>query len=107
MADQVIRDNFKSFNSVEVKNYFVKHSVKQSFILPASPLWAGFYKRLVQSVKSTLHKTLGKLFLTFEEMQTILCEIEYLIKCRPLVYTRVLTRIYINSVTFVVWKKFN
>ena len=107
MADQVIRDNFKSFNSVEVKNYFVKHSVKQSFILPASPLWAGFYERLVQSVKSTLHKTLGKLFLTFEEMQTILCEIEYLIKCRPLVYTRVLTRIYINSVTFVVWKKFN
>ena len=36
MTNQVINDNFKIFNSVEVKNYFVKHGVKQSFILPAS-----------------------------------------------------------------------
>ena len=86
MPDRVISDNFKTFNSVEVKNYFVKHGVKQSFILPASPWWGGFYERLVRSVKLTLRKTLGKSFLTFEELQTILCEIEYLINCRPLVY---------------------
>ena len=55
--------------------------------MPASPWWGGFYERLVRSVKLTLRKTLGKSFLTFEELQTILCEIEYLINCRPLVYT--------------------
>ena len=87
MPDRVISDNFKTFNSVEIKNYFVKHGVKQSFILPVSPWWGGFYERLVRLVKSTLRKTLGKSFLTFEELQTILCEIEYLINCRPLVYT--------------------
>lgn len=32
MPDQVISDNFKTLNSVEVKNCFVKHGVKQSFI---------------------------------------------------------------------------
>ena len=47
----------------------------------------GFYERLVRSVKLTLRKTRGKSFLTFEELQTVLCEIEYKINCRPLVYT--------------------
>ena len=37
MPDRVICDNFKTFKANEVKNYFVNHSVKQSFILPASP----------------------------------------------------------------------
>ena len=86
MSDQVIGDNFKTFNSVKVKYYFVKPGVKQSFILPASPWWGWFYKRLIRSVKLTLRKTLGKSFLTFEELQTILCKTEYLINCRPLVY---------------------
>ena len=47
MPERVIRDNFKTSNSVEVKNYFVKHGVKQSFILPASPWWGDFFERLV------------------------------------------------------------
>ena len=51
MPDRVISDNFKTFKANEVKNYFVNHSVKQSFILPASPWWGGFYERLVRSVK--------------------------------------------------------
>ena len=87
MPDRLTSDNFKTFNSVEVKNYFVKHGVKQSFILPASPWWGGFYERLLRSVKLTLLKTFGKSFLTFEELETILCEIEYFINCRALVYT--------------------
>ena len=47
MPDQVISDSFKAFNSVEVKNYFVKYGMNQSFIFPASPWWGGFYEGLV------------------------------------------------------------
>ena len=61
--------------------------MKQSLILPASPCWGGFYEKLVQQVKLTLRNTLGKSFLTFEELQTIHCENEYLINCTPLVHT--------------------
>ena len=57
MPDRVISDNFKTFKANEVKNYFVNHSVKQSFILPASPWWGSFYERLVRSVKLALKKT--------------------------------------------------
>ena len=55
--------------------------------MPASSWWGGFYERLVRSVKLTSRKTLEKSFLSFEELQAILCEIEYLINCRSLVYT--------------------
>ena len=86
MPDHVISENFITFNSVEVKSYFAKCGVKQSFILPASLWWDDFYERLVLSAKLILRKTLGKSFLRFAELRTILCKIEYLINCRPLVY---------------------
>lgn len=55
-----------------------KNDVKQKFILPASPWWGGFYERLIRSVKITLKKTIGKALLSYEELETILCEIEAL-----------------------------
>ena len=60
--------------------------VTQKFILPASPWWGGFYERLVRSVKTCLKKTIGRAFMTFEELQTILCEIEAAINNQPLAY---------------------
>ena len=70
-----------------MKKFVLLQSVKQRFILPASPWWGGFYKRLqVRTVKACLKKTLGKAFVTFEELQTILCEIEVAMNNRPLAY---------------------
>ncbi|XP_065682359.1 uncharacterized protein LOC136095557 [Hydra vulgaris] len=74
--DLIISDNFKTFISKEVKNFMMKNDVQQKFILPASPWWGGFYERLVRSVKSTMKKTIGKSLLSYEELETILCEIE-------------------------------
>ena len=41
---------------------------------------------MVRTVKACLKKTLGKAFVTFEELQTILCEIEVAMNNRPLAY---------------------
>ena len=60
--------------------------IKQKFILPASPWWGGFYERLVRSVKSSLRKILGLSYLTYEEIKTILIEVEGTINTRPLTY---------------------
>ena len=85
--DITINDNFKTFKSSNVKKYMLYQGVRQQFILPASPWWGGFYERLVRSVKISLKKVLGKALLTYEELETVLCEIESVINNRPLFYT--------------------
>ena len=82
----IIHDNFKTFKSLDVKRFMLYHGIEQTFILPLSPWWGGFYERLVRTVKSSLKKILGKSFATFEELQTILCAVEAVIISRPLVY---------------------
>ena len=82
----IVNDNFKTFKSDPVKRYMNVHGISRNYILPASPWWGGFYERLVRSVKSALKKTLGKTLLTYEELETVLCEIEESINSRPLIY---------------------
>lgn len=86
LPKRIIHDNFKTFRSDDVKNFMLNHGVTQQFILPASPWWGGFYERLVRTVKSTLRKTLRKSSLTFEQLQTVLCEVEAVVNNRPLTY---------------------
>ena len=86
IPDVVINDNFKTFRSTDVKQYMLRQGIKQQFILPASPWWGGFYERLVRIVKSCLKKTLARRYTTFEELQTILCDVEIAINNRPLAY---------------------
>lgn len=82
----VVHDNAKTFLAKEVKTFLTQRGIEQKFILPASPWWGGFYERLVRSVKLSLRKTLGRSLVTYEELQTLLCQIEAVVNCRPLTY---------------------
>ena len=46
----------------------------------------GFYERLIQSVKRCLRKSLGRTILNFDQMNTLLVEIEGILNSRPLTY---------------------
>ena len=46
----------------------------------------GFYEILVGITKIALKKTIGKLYLTHTQLQTIITEVEVVINSRPLVY---------------------
>ncbi|GFY11899.1 integrase catalytic domain-containing protein [Trichonephila clavipes] len=67
-----------------VQNFIAKERIIWQNIIEKSPWWGGFYERLVRSVKESLHKVLGKAILSFEEMTTILTEIEAVLNLRPL-----------------------
>ena len=86
VPDLIVSDNAKTFRSTEVARYMLQCGITQRFILPASPWWGGFYERLVKSVKTSLKKILGKSLISFEELQTVLCDVETVINTRPLVY---------------------
>ncbi|KAK6728883.1 hypothetical protein RB195_006131 [Necator americanus] len=45
-------------------------------ITPYIPWKEGFYERLIKSIKHSLYKTVGKAVLSFDELSTILIEIE-------------------------------
>lgn len=57
-----------------------------NFIPERSPSWGGWWERLIQVVKRSLKKTIGRTFLTFTELHTVLIEIEGAINERPLTY---------------------
>ena len=91
----MISDNAKSFKkTAEDLNCRITRSPTQQFIednkitwlfyLEKSPWWGGFIERMVGSVKSVLRKTLYRSFLSYDEMTTLLKQIESILNSRPI-----------------------
>ena len=55
-----------------------------SFIPPYSPNFGGLWKAEVKSTKYHLRRVIGNQQLTFEQMTTLLCEVETCLNSRPL-----------------------
>ena len=51
-----------------------------------TPWHRGFFERIARSTKTLLRKTLQTAKLTYEELQTVLYEVEQLINNRPITY---------------------
>jgi hypothetical protein len=81
-----ISDNAKCFIGNELKRYLKLHEIEWKFILGVSPWWGGFYERMIQTVKRALRKVLRRTSTTYDELLTIVIEIEAVINCRPLCY---------------------
>nr|XP_042900348.1 uncharacterized protein LOC122269764 [Parasteatoda tepidariorum] len=85
-TDKELQRLFDILENSEFKNFLAAKRISWKFIVQLAPWWGGFYERLVKSVKEPLKKILRKALLNFEEMTTILTEIETIVNLRPLSY---------------------
>ncbi|GFV12674.1 integrase catalytic domain-containing protein [Trichonephila clavipes] len=75
-------------NIYESMDFYITadEGIHWKFIVERAPWWGGFYERLVKTIKDPLRKILGRALLTFEELSTILSEVEVIVNHRPLTY---------------------
>ena len=78
------REITKLMNDPGVKQYFDNARMKWTLNLEKAPWWGGIFERLVRSVKRCLKKTIGGATLTYEELLTVVVEVEMILNCRPL-----------------------
>ncbi|XP_054259920.1 uncharacterized protein LOC128984608 [Macrosteles quadrilineatus] len=81
-----LNKNLKSLNWTEIQNTFSLNAIVWKFIPPASPWWGGFWERLIGILKGLLRRNLGNSSLTYEEINTLVCECEGIMNRRPLTY---------------------
>ncbi|XP_068148360.1 uncharacterized protein [Drosophila tropicalis] len=67
-----------------VSKALADQGIKWNFIPPYSPHWGGKWESAVRSVKLHLRRVIGTNVLTFEQMHTLLSQIESVVNSRPL-----------------------
>ncbi|XP_028404076.1 uncharacterized protein LOC114526748 [Dendronephthya gigantea] len=95
LPTKLLSENAKSFKaaskevngivrSAEVQRYFANKGITWDFIVEKAPWQRGFWERMVKCVKRCLKKVIGHASLSFEEMSTLLIEVEATLNNRPI-----------------------
>ncbi len=76
---------FKSQNNLNtISDFLANQKIEWKFIPPLSPHWGGLWEAGIKSTKFHLKRVVGNLTLSFEEMITVLAQIEAILNSRPL-----------------------
>ena len=83
----IISDNGEAFKataewikklrkSESLLDFLARQEIKWTFNLSKSPWRGAIYERIIKDIKTTLHKTLGFSHLSFEQLESIIIDIE-------------------------------
>ena len=97
VPETLISDNAKTFKAAsrnlsrlfdlpDAQTFLVNRRVSLTFNLERTPWWDGFFERMVKCTKRCVKKILGRVMLSYEELLTIVIEIEAILNSMPLSY---------------------
>ena len=86
-ANKELTALWDSLSSKELQEFFAEKRIIWKFIAERAAWWGGMWERMVRSVKTCLRKVLGKSCLKYEEIETILIEVEAVVNSRPITFT--------------------
>ncbi|KAL3201126.1 hypothetical protein MRX96_043084 [Rhipicephalus microplus] len=67
-----------------VQNHASIHRIYWKLIAERAPSWGCFWKQVIQTIKNALKRCLRRSGLSYEELLTVLAEVEAIVNCRPL-----------------------
>ena len=117
MPLRLVSDNRKAFKSAEkklvalfdlpdVQEYLARNRISWRYNLPTASWWGGLFERLIGMTKRCLRKIIGRASLTYDEINTVIVEVECVLNSRPLTYVstedqeEILTHHYSMAETF-------
>ena len=97
MPSRMISNNGKTFKSAsklikqilespEAQKYISQFNVEWQFNLGKAPWWGGIFERMIKSAKRCLRKSIGRNCLSYDELITLITEVEAVLNSRPLTY---------------------
>ena len=81
-----VSDNGRTFKGRQLRKFNARKGIRWRFNLARAPWWGGMYERMVRSTKRCLKKAVGSRRLTYEELNTVLVEVEAVLNSRPITY---------------------
>lgn len=83
-AANYLKQLFQIIRSESVQHFAISNFIHWHFIPPYSPHFGGLWESAVKSMKNHLIKACKTTILNFEELSTLLCQIEACLNSRPL-----------------------
>ena len=73
-------------NDEKLNDFLARHQITWKFNLSRAPWWGGQFERMIGLVKTTMRKTIGNAYLTFDELKEVFLDVEIALNGRPLSY---------------------
>ncbi|XP_065681375.1 uncharacterized protein LOC124811157 [Hydra vulgaris] len=86
VPSKIISTNGTQFVAEQTQLFASNKSIEWQLNVPSAPWWGGFFERMIKMVKRCLKKVVRKARLSFEQMLTLLQEIETVLNNRPLTF---------------------